>query len=60
MIIKSFQCNGIIYSLYKNKDIFIVWMKMNEETSLFNDDLGEDFGEDEKKAMQEEMDVDSD
>jgi hypothetical protein len=33
---------------------------MNEETSLINDDLGEYFGEDEKKALQEEMDIDSD
>lgn len=60
MIIKSFQCTGIIYSLYQDKDIFIAWRKMNEEISFINDDLGEDFGEEEKKAMQEEMDIDSD
>ena len=33
---------------------------MNEEISFINDDLGEDFGEEEKKAMQEEMDIESD
>ena len=60
MIIKSFQCTGIIYSPYQDKDIFTAWKKMNEEISFFNDDLWEDFGEEEKKAIQEEMDIDSD
>ena len=32
---------------------------MNEEISFINDDLGEDFGEEEKIAMEEEMDIDS-
>ena len=59
MIIKSFQCTGIIYSPYQDKEIFTAWRKMNEEISFINDDLGEDFGEEEKKAMKEEMDIDS-
>ena len=32
---------------------------MNKEI-FFNDDLGEDFGEEEQKSMQGEMDIDSD
>ena len=59
MIIKSFLCTGIIYSPYQDKEIFTAWRKMKEEISFINDDLGEDFGEEEKKAMQEEMDIDS-
>ena len=49
MIIKSFQCTGIIYSPYQDKEIFTAWKNMNEEISFINDDLGEDFGEEEKK-----------
>ena len=33
---------------------------MNEEVSLIEDDLGDDFGTEETKAMQEEMDIDND
>ena len=49
MIIKSFQCTGIIYSPYQDKETFTAWRKMNEEISFINDDLGENFGEEEKK-----------
>ena len=31
---------------------------MNEENDLIADDLGDDFGDDEKKGMIEEMDLD--
>lgn len=51
------------YSYYQDKedkDVFTVWKKMNEEKSFINDDLGDDFGEDERKALQEEMDNNSD
>ena len=60
MIIKSFQCTGIIYSPNQKDDIFTAWKKMNEEVSLIEDDLGDDFGTEETKAMQEEMDIDND
>lgn len=61
MIIKSFQCSGIIYSPNQDPNIFTAWNKMNEEIGLISDDLGEDYGEyDEKKGLLEEMDIDSD
>ena len=44
MIIKSFQCMDKIYSPNQKDDIFTAWRKMNEEVSLIEDDLGDDFG----------------
>ena len=42
MIIKSFQCTGIIYSPNQDPNIFTAWIKKNEEIGLIFDDLGED------------------
>ena len=59
MIIKSFQCTGIIYSPNQDSNIF-AWSKMNEEIGLISDDLGEDYDEyDENKGLLDEMDIDS-
>lgn len=35
-------------------DVFTAWKKIHEEIDLINDDLGGDFGDDEKKEMIEE------
>ena len=58
MIKRSFECTGIVYSPNQDKDVFTAWKKMNEENDLIADDLGDDFGDDEKKGMIEEMDLD--
>lgn len=58
MIKRSFECNRIIYSPNQDKDVFTAWKKMNEEIDLIVDDLGDDFGDDEKKGMNEKMDWD--
>ena len=54
VIIKSFQCTGIIYSPNQDANIFTAWSKTNEETGLTPDDLGEDYGEDDEKKGQNE------
>ena len=58
MIKRSFECTGIVYSPNQDNDVFTAWKKLNEEIDLITDDLGEDFGNDEKKGMIEEMDLD--
>ena len=60
MIIKSFQCKGIIYLHNQKDDIFTARKKMNEEVCLIEDDLGDDFGTEKTKAIQEEIDIDND
>ena len=58
MIKKSFECTGLIYSPNQDNNVFMEWKKMNEEIDLINDDIGDQFGDDEKKAMVEDMDLD--
>ena len=41
-------------------DIFTTRRKINEEVSLVEEDLGDDFRTEETKAMQEEMDITND
>ena len=60
MIINSFLCMGIIYSPNQKDDIFTAWRKMNEEVSLIENDLGDDFVTEETKAKQEDMNIGND
>ena len=53
MVKRRFECIEIVYSPNQDKDVFTAWKKMHEEIDLINDDLGDD----EKKGMIEEMDL---
>ena len=57
MIKKSFICTGIIYDKNQKEGLFNAWQKTQNENSIIENDLANDY--EEIKAIQEDMESDN-